>query len=92
MMSAYRKKNRQKPPLRAAQRTNISWGLATLGLETPPLFEIIACASLQRIGEFEAQNISNVAWAFATLLLGLPPCNPGSLPQSKAQSKTATTR
>eukprot|EP00635_Sarcinochrysidales_sp_CCMP3193_P011254 CAMPEP_0118908234 /NCGR_PEP_ID=MMETSP1166-20130328/11338_1 /TAXON_ID=1104430 /ORGANISM="Chrysoreinhardia sp, Strain CCMP3193" /LENGTH=47 /DNA_ID= /DNA_START= /DNA_END= /DNA_ORIENTATION= len=45
---------------------NTAWAYATAGVAAERLFEAIACAAVNRIGDFNLQNMANTAWAFAT--------------------------
>jgi hypothetical protein len=46
---------------------NIVYGYGKLGMPQPELFAAIEAASLLRMHEFLAQNMSNIIWAYGTL-------------------------
>ncbi|KAJ1638049.1 hypothetical protein T492DRAFT_586168, partial [Pavlovales sp. CCMP2436] len=51
---------------------NTAWAFATLSISEPQLFEAIARASEQRIGDFKPQELANTAWAFVMFGISEP--------------------
>ncbi len=45
---------------------NIAWAFASAGFPIAKQFALLAMASKQLNGDFNAQNLTNIAWSFAT--------------------------